>query len=636
MRACWDGRTIQSQANTIRTLEQQVTGYRLQLDNAKTRIATLTAKLTEALCHDADINPLRTVRDCVLFDIFRNRDRPPNARRYTPETLHWAWRVYQRSSATWELVHDVIPLPSHTTLQTHFAATGTVLSEALIDIDQVGTLIQRWEGSHPDTASDRRVVLAVDAVAFRPRVTISEDGEVEGLDDLTRLPDPDLFEQYLLHPKEFTEFLKLHWKHAYTSLFAYQIQPIQQHLPCCIIHASPEKSGKGTPESAKRLQDLRATLERDYNFQVVALAFDGDSAYNGLHATFKGQYEVRLPDLASFDLRSTLLPDPSDLHALAEAHLPVVETPDLVKIVLPDHFLQGLLAIICDPKHLCKRLRYRFVSARFSIGFGDQPPILFSLDRIQTAGFLAPVVFDNSRITKMYDSLPLQLFSPVTFMWILAHPGPELVLTPWCLLTAALTVPAFTTKTRCDLLETGFWFLTLYGRLLVVVGPPAGLTQKIPKGADQTTCVTLFTNDQIRDGLNTLGSLISTIGESPTGICLNRLGSDPLEHSFGQARTRCEDVNTMDKMLKAFAYRAEEISERQFLALFNAPRRRHSLGVNCGPWATSAPSVLTHTPFEIADHCLTSSALTFPPCSGAPLKNRYSSFSVGLESGSVS
>jgi hypothetical protein len=136
MRACWDGRTIQAQSNQICTLKQRLAGYRLQLDHAQARITHLTDQLACAFRDDANINPIRTLRDCVLSDIFQNRDRPPTARRYAPDTLHWAWRVFKRSSAAWKLVHDVLPLPGERALQHRFAKTGTVISEALIDIKQ--------------------------------------------------------------------------------------------------------------------------------------------------------------------------------------------------------------------------------------------------------------------------------------------------------------------------------------------------------------------------------------------------------------------------------------------------------------------------------------------------------------------
>jgi hypothetical protein len=184
------------------------------------------------------------------------------------------------------------------------------------------------------------------------------------------------------------------------------------------------------------------------------------------------------------------------------------------------------------------------------------------LSKIQQAGFLSDIVFDNSKITKMHDAFPHYLFSPMTLTFILSREcTPELVFSPWCLLTAALILVGFNTKTRCDLLETGYWFLELYEEPLVKVGLPLGITQKLsPDGF-----ASLYSKDRLRDGLNTLMSLISTISESPTAVSLSHLGSDHLEHAFGQARVRCRDVNTMEKILKAFSFNLEKIPRRPFL-----------------------------------------------------------------------
>jgi hypothetical protein len=84
----------------------------------------------------------------------------------------------QRQSREWHTVCNALPLPTKRTLRSHFAAIGTVLSDALVDLSQVGTLIDRYNHSHPDIQTDRRVVLSVDAVAFRPRVTLSSERDV--------------------------------------------------------------------------------------------------------------------------------------------------------------------------------------------------------------------------------------------------------------------------------------------------------------------------------------------------------------------------------------------------------------------------------------------------------------------------
>jgi hypothetical protein len=108
----------------------------------------------------------------------------------------------------------------------HFACTGAVLLEALVDREGVGELMTRWNASHPDTGNDRRVVLSVDAVSFQSRVAIADDWSVEGLEDKCQPESPDLFEQYLLSSKASTTFLTKHWSAIISAIFAFQIQPV--------------------------------------------------------------------------------------------------------------------------------------------------------------------------------------------------------------------------------------------------------------------------------------------------------------------------------------------------------------------------------------------------------------------------
>jgi hypothetical protein len=196
----------------------------------------------------------------------------------------------------------------------------------MFDLDRVGELRGLWDHSSPRTATDRRVVLSVDALSFRRRVAIADDLSVEGLDDLKELENREGFEQFLLHPKEFITFLKNHWNQAYSALFAFQIQPILPGLPCCIIHAWPHSKGTGNDHSLKRLFQLQSLLARRFGFQAVGLAFDGDSIYSELHRNFKMQYEAQLTR-GGWQLRIKSL---------------------------PVGFLQGNCPTICDSKHLVK------------------------------------------------------------------------------------------------------------------------------------------------------------------------------------------------------------------------------------------------------------------------------------------
>jgi hypothetical protein len=249
----------------------------------------------------------------------------------------------------------------------HFACTGVVLSEALVDLEGVGELVTRWNASHPDTANDRRVVLSVDAVSFRPRVRIADDGSVEGLEDIRQLESPDLFEQHLLSPKAFTEFLTKHWSAAYSAIFAFQIQPVLPSLPCCIVHTWPRRNGKGNEKIVTPLFDLEAILESRFGFQVVGLAFGGNSDCSEQHQMFKQQ---------------------------REAHLPMGWNRTVIR--LPWEVLVGIRAVICDPKHLAKRVRYRFVPGEYWVGLGIGPvDIPFSLERVEKSGILPLIVTHN-------------------------------------------------------------------------------------------------------------------------------------------------------------------------------------------------------------------------------------------------
>jgi hypothetical protein len=71
-------------------------------------------------------------------------------------------------------------------------------------------LVERWNNASPETQNNRRVVLSVDAVSFRPHVAIGNDGSVGGLEDITQLEIPDFFEQHLRNPKGFTALLTKH------------------------------------------------------------------------------------------------------------------------------------------------------------------------------------------------------------------------------------------------------------------------------------------------------------------------------------------------------------------------------------------------------------------------------------------
>jgi hypothetical protein len=108
---------------------------------------------------------------------------------------------------------------------------------------------------------------------------------------------------------------------------------------------------------------------------------------------------------------------------------------------------------ISDPFHLLRRSRDRLIRTTLSMGLGHGGS-LCSIERVQQIGFLSPIVFLQSRVSKMHDSLPLGLFSPRTLTVILRdNLQTEFMLAPSCLLTVVLTLSTMSRRLRVDLLD---------------------------------------------------------------------------------------------------------------------------------------------------------------------------------------
>jgi hypothetical protein len=383
-------------------------------------------------------------------------------------------------------------------------------------------------------------------------------------------------------PETFMTFLREHWKDAYSAFFAFQIQPLDPDLHCCLVHLLPRENGKGDQGIVDRLQSLADRLERYFHFRVVGFAFDGDRCFNGLHGAYASEWTALMP-MTAWDL----LTGPN-CSGLADQ----LFAPSNSKVVAG------------DPLHIEKRVRYRMVSRdEFYLAWCDRaspqrPPrvIKFSLRRIREAHVCPELVFVNSKASKMHDSLPLELFSSKTLDAIMtAQDSTELLMVPWCLLNVALTHPGINTKTRGGYLEVGFWILVHTRGMKEACDARCGIVEAITG-----TSASLYLGEQLDHALNTFHALIRRLRSSTTRICLNRVGSNPLEHSFGKGRVRCKEINTMKKMEEAFVSEAFAQFAKGFLELLSAPRRRLSVGVDCEPWSASGPSILTISPWNIA------------------------------------
>jgi hypothetical protein len=87
------------------------------------------------------------------------------------------------------------------------------------------------------------VILPVEAVAFRLRIRIDEKGKVKGPEGFTQPEAPDIFNQLILNPCAFRDFMMEHFEQAYSSFLCTECS--QSRLTCCLVHATAAINGKG-------------------------------------------------------------------------------------------------------------------------------------------------------------------------------------------------------------------------------------------------------------------------------------------------------------------------------------------------------------------------------------------------------
>jgi hypothetical protein len=186
-----------------------------------------------------------------------------------------------------DLIRRALIILSERLINSKFTESRRILLDALQDSDRIGELMALWEKSRPANLFDHRIIiLAVDAVALRSNITITEGGEVRGLKNLKRLDDPDLFTRFLKGPPAFAQFLQNHCKETYSSMFAFRIQPVNPAFSCSIIRVCPDENEKGNPQTVEKLLALKNKLETGFGFAVLGLIFDGDFCFNVLHEEF--------------------------------------------------------------------------------------------------------------------------------------------------------------------------------------------------------------------------------------------------------------------------------------------------------------------------------------------------------------
>jgi hypothetical protein len=253
-------RLLKFTSTAITHLEQQIAAYRISTKKQRQKITGLEDELelsSDLLSSRSDSIPAHF----IFGDLCHNRNVNPHGRRYSLDTPLWAREIHILSLIAYATIRSV--LPSETLLRMAFFDCEHRVQSSLTNLSLVDELLTIWSLSNPvtlDTNHQIEAILAVDSVAIRAVITIYENGEIEGIDDVSNLTSPDMFTQFVAHPIKFHEFLFQYWDAAYSSLFVYQFQPLAPELACCAVHVVKATNDKGNEQTVGNLRKLQKSL----------------------------------------------------------------------------------------------------------------------------------------------------------------------------------------------------------------------------------------------------------------------------------------------------------------------------------------------------------------------------------------
>lgn len=459
----------------------------------------------------------------IVDDILRNSQKSPSSRRYTQETLNFAFSQYQSSFNAYQSLRSELPLPSQQTLNVHFSDQISMVNDRLLSKEFASDLVKEWRNANQiQSKAYISCILSVDALCFRPEISVSPNGDVTGIQNFIHDDRTDIFQTFSEDPEQFVLFLQENWKDALAAAFVFQLQPLSPDLPNLIIHIMPHIHGKASVDQVLNLDYFRDILKRN-KITIKGYAFDGDSAYSKLHEKYFYHYAER-----------------------------VFVADNAFSVSPNDH-----LRIISDPLHIFKRVRYRLLKIRSGIailsGFSTDSPKI-DLAAIQQTLKLAPVVFLDAQMTKMHDSLPIALFSTRSLQQLIKSDNYPAILYffPWVLFLAALSNTNLSANIRYDLLEIALYYLLFYIVTLIDCFPNISDKVSQKKSAGKPMMV-LFNEELVMEACNSIHSTMMLMRTSKTPIKLERASSTPLEHSFGKVRFKAGYIQTFQKILNGFS-----------------------------------------------------------------------------------
>lgn len=435
---------------------------------------------------------------------------PSRSRRFPLPLMMMAISLYLISGSAYNYARNFIPLPSVQAISKKMNGLVNLNPKLLLNLSSIGSIADDVQARYEVGDDVIAGILAVDAISFQRELIVTSSGIVQGSLDNETVNSENLAK---LHASfsELEKYWAEHHKALISDAFVFQFQALNSTLKSFVVHICPATQGKATERTIDLLEQIRNELTAA-KFTVIGYAMDGDSTYAKLHKTFYSEYSPSVRQDANFANFAGISP----------------------------------LLVISDPLHVLKRARYRLLGSVVHLGITNSSEIV-DVNVLRGVLSLPSMTFSNQPFTKMHDDLAVSLFS-LSSLTELYEKKREYVayFLPFCLLNAAISEKDLTQEERINFLEVSLYYMMGYIEE-VAVSPTKLQDRKSPGSPD----VRLFTANLAIEHCNTVASLLAVLDTFNGTVNVNRVGTNPLEHTFGAIRIRSRYRNTYMAMLRS-------------------------------------------------------------------------------------
>ena len=480
--------------------------------------------------------PSHILARSIIADIEQNMMREePRTRRYCRSTVMFSYILRSYSSACYEYLRKVFPLPSRQLIMKQYRAIEERLESSYQTLD-LGYIIPAYFDRHPLKSMDETLVCSISVDAFSMSVLEKKHLVTDAIKILTQdLKTPTentKVELDISNPSEEVtpeeELTSRLLATVYNNVFLIVLNPLNWEHPSAVLAAFSWTSGHANHEIIKLLAKCIEEL-KEYNIEVRAIGSDGDSGYNSLHDSFFGLWE---------DLRNDELIDICDR---------ISERPHY-DLKLLDTTVTLSACPVADPLHAIKIARSRVLR---------QTVYLTKDVTVSHASF---VNFENERwfsdtsqLSKLSDFYALSMFSVESFIQCCrdGERAAAIYLWPWLSLMLVIRVPFLSLECRKSLLSGAFtMFQFFFNQKTSKDVEDVKVADRAFKGYDG---VTLFEKKYLLRVIHLIICIYRELCEGPRKLRMSSFGSHINENIIGRIRVTCHGDPRFTVIMRSIA-----------------------------------------------------------------------------------